>query len=778
METISIPVLVLKNLVLFPENELKIEVDGQAMLKNIALASELHHGYLLVVSIGNQEEDAIVTEKLPKYGVIAKIENILTLPSGSKRVTIVGQKRARVLEYSEDSSSRLIDAIIIKHSYQPNLSPSAIVLRKKLLKNYKLLISKSPHISNELIDLLNSHEDLGSVTDILSSILPIDHQQKIKLLSIFNPLKRAEILLEVINDELNLIELEVAIDQKLRKNIDESQKEYILREKIKIIKEELGEVNDHEVLISNLEKKVKKLRAPFVVKKRIKEEISRYQLMNPNSPEYSSVYNYIELLLDLPWYETSTDESNLEAIKNSLDESHNGLTDIKERIIEYIAVKSQNIKLKNPILCLVGPPGTGKTTLAMSIAKSLNRKFVKMSVGGLHDEAEIFGHRKAYIGAAPGKIITNIKKAGVNNPVFLIDEIDKITSDFKGDPASALLDVLDPEQNHLFTDLYLDLSFNLSRTMFITTANYINDIPEPLRDRLEIIQLSSYTIFEKETIASSHIIPEIITSYKLTDKLVFEKSAITKLIEEYTYEAGVRKLNEQINKIARKVVVKNSPEKIIITKDNLEEYLGIAPNPSDYYDFKPVVGTVNMLAVAGYGGVCFPVEVILYPGKGKLILTGSIGKSMRESIDVIISYLKKRAKDLKINPEIFNNNDIHIHGMLTDIPKDGASAGIAICTALYSALTNRVISHEIAMTGELSLNGDIIPIGGVKEKLIAAFNRNVKNVFLSSKNRPNVSKVPAEVLAGLNIIYVDHMDQIIEYFNKSSRKRTTITRIK
>lgn len=778
MVTISIPVLVLKNLVLFPENELKIEVNGQVMLQNIAVAQESHHGYLLVASISGNNDQTPVIDELPKYGVIAKIENIITLPNGSKRITIVGEKRTRVLTYSEDPDTHLIAAVIRKNHYQPTPSQTAVALRNKIISHYKLLISKSPHISNELIDVLNSHSQLDAVTDILSSVLPIDHQQKLKLLSIFNPLKRAEILLNIINDEINLIELEIALDNKLRKNIDESQKEFILREKVKIIKEELGEVNEHEALIASLEKRVKKLRAPFVVKKRIKEEISRYGMMNPNSPEYSSVYNYIELLLDLPWYESSIDEVDLLKIKKSLDESHSGLEDIKERIVEYIAVKSQNIKLKNPILCLVGPPGTGKTTLAMSIAKSLNRKFVKMSVGGLHDEAEIFGHRKAYIGAAPGKIITNIKKAGVNNPVFLIDEIDKLTNDFKGDPASALLDVLDPEQNHLFTDLYLDLSFNLSRTMFITTANYINDIPEPLRDRLEIIQLSSYTIFEKSSIASNHIIPEIITSYKLVDKLIFEKSAVIKLIEEYTYEAGVRKLNEQINKIARKVVVKNSPDQIIITQDNLEEYLGIAPNPSDYYDFKPVVGTVNMLAVAGYGGVCFPVEVILYPGKGKLILTGSIGKSMRESIDVIVSYLKKRAKKLKINPEIFNTHDIHIHGMLTDIPKDGASAGIAICTALYSALTNQVISHEIAMTGELSLNGDIIPIGGVKEKLIAAFNRNVKHVFISAKNRPNVLKAPAEVLKKLDIIYVNHMDEIITYLNKPSRKKVTSSRKK
>ena len=766
MANISLPVLLLENIVLFPENELKIDLDQKDMLSTIEVAKKYHDNHILLVPDKNPDQAKL--KNLFKFGVVGKITNIITLPNGFKRITIMGRGRAKVLEYVvEDKSNNLIDAVITKVKNEPVDPKTRQDYIRKIIKDYHKLANNATYISNELLNIIENSQDLGLITDLLSSSLPFSFATKCKLLGEFNPLKRAELVLIEISQELDIIATEITIENKLKQRIDANQKEFVLREKIKILKEELGEVDDVENAIHKFKTQLNQLEASDQVKSRISDEINRLSVINATSPEYGNLYSYIELLLKMPWKVSSNDQDNLNEIINVLNQSHYGMQETKDRIVEFIAAKLNKARIKSPIICLVGPPGTGKTTIAMSIAKALNREFVKMSVGGLNDEAEIFGHRKTYVGAAPGKIIANIKKAGVNNPVFLIDEIDKITSDYKGDPASALLDVLDPELNHLFNDLYLDIPFNLKNVLFVTTANNENHIPPALRDRLEIIKITPYTIFEKEEIAANYLIPSIVTDYNLTGKLKFSASAINKIIENYTFEAGIRSLSKLIERIARKVVVEANPKTTLINPERLEDYLGKPTNPTDFYDLKPKIGVVNMLSVGGHEGLCLPVEVMLVPGEGKLITTGSIQKTMQQSIRVIISYLKSNASKYGVDPadERFKALDIHVHAVLTDLPKKGASAGVAICLALYSAVTKKVIPSDIAMTGELSLYGDIVPIGGVKEKLIAAYNNKIKLVFLPTKNKNDVKDIPAPVIEGLKIIYVNNMSEIIDYLN-------------
>lgn len=750
MVTISLPVLVLLNDLIFPQNELKLEINDPQTLKNISISKDYHNNYILVVTKMN--EDAA----LPKIGVVSQIKSMITLPNKAIKVTLLGKKRVIVNEYNNESE--VIDAEVTKIKLAIIEDTVKEAYLRKLTNLYTLLSSRAAYMSNELMDYLSNNDDLNQITDILASTLPFSNAVKRELLFELDPLKRADIIIKQMKQELDLLDIDQDIEDKLQVKINESQKEFILKEKLNIIKSELGENNNFSETIKQLRKRARGL-YPSYVKQRLNDEINRLEIMTPASLEYGITYSYISTILDLPWQKYSKYESDINQVTKQLEQSHYGLKEAKERIIEHVAALNHKAILKSPIICLVGPPGTGKTSLAQSIAKSLNREFIKMSVGGLADEAEIIGHRKTYVGANPGKIITSLKKVKVNNPVFLIDEIDKLSHNYKGDPASALLDVLDSNQNHQFTDLYVDLPFNLSHVMFITTANDINQIPVALRDRLEIIELPAYYVHEKKYIAKQYLIPNAIKNYRMENKISFTDGALNTIINEYTYEAGIRKLSNLIDQIVRKSLLEH--KKIVITKHNIAKYLKDPNYPSLYHQFDSQIGIANMLVVANYLGFCIPVEVILVPGNGQIILTGSIGPSMKESIQVMISYLKSNASKFQIDLTQFSKHDIHVHATTTDLKKDGASGGIAICIALYSALTNKPVPSDMALTGEITLHGDILPVSGLSYKLNACIKDQIKTVYVPEANQKNIKQLPTEITSQLDIIYINNIDQII-----------------
>ena len=576
--------------------------------------------------------------------------------------------------------------------------------------------------------------------------------------------------MEDINEDLKVIALEKSIEDQVEKELNDSQKEFYLREKIKVIQKELGDVNTKEDEVANLKYKLSKLKCSNKVKERIKKEISRYETVNSNSPELGTIRDYLDWMLNLPWHKFTKDIEDLSQVKRSLDASHYGLDDVKSRILEYLAVKQNTNNLRSPIICLVGPPGVGKTSLALSIAKSINRKVTKISVGGINDEAEIIGHRRTYVGANPGRIIQGIRKAGTTNPVFIIDEIDKMTKDIKGDPASSLLEVLDPEQNSKFSDHYIEEEFDLSKVMFIATANYIEQIPYELRDRLELIELSSYTEYEKLDIAKNYLIPRQLEEHGLTELQVsFEDEAILTIIRNYTKEAGVRELERLIATLLRKVVKKLLTEfdvaQYIITTTLLEEFLGKKKYQYLENQTKKQIGVVNGMAYTVFGGDILPIEVTYYKGNGKLILTGSLGDVMQESAHIALSYIKANAKEFGIDFKLFEENDLHIHLPEGAVNKEGPSAGIALATSLISVLSNKAVSGDISMTGELTLQGRVLPIGGLKEKVLGASRAGIKKVFLPKQNEPDLDEIPEEIKSNLKFVLVsNYIDVYKEVF--------------
>ena len=573
-------------------------------------------------------------------------------------------------------------------------------------------------------------------------------------------------ILEDIYKEEQIFELEREIDDRVKKKLDEAQREFILREKIKVIKEELNEKTIKENDLDSLKEKLNLLDAPSKIKTKIELEIKRYESLQPTSPEINITRNYIEWLLDLPWNKHTIDNDDLLDVKDILDKSHNGLENVKTRIVEYLAVKQVTNSLRAPIICLVGPPGVGKTSLAKSIANSMHRKFVKMSVGGVNDEAELIGHRKTYIGASPGRIISSIKKAKSSNPVFLIDEIDKMVKNFKGDPASVLLEILDPEQNKYFSDNYIEEEYDLSKVMFIATANYIEGIPEALKDRLEIVELSGYTEYEKLEIAKSHLLPNICKEHGLNyNSIVIKDEVILKIIRNYTKEAGVRELNRILSSIIRKIVTSLATSKIksnkfIIDNKKIIEYIGKPRYIDNAKNRKTKIGVVNALAYTPFGGDVLPVEVNYFKGSGKLILTGSIGDVMKESATVALNYIKSNYKKYNIKYEELINNDIHIHIPDTAVSKDGPSAGVTLTTAIISAFNKLKIDCSIAMTGEITLRGEILPIGGLKEKSIAATRNNIKKIIIPYENEKDLEEIPLEVKNNIEFILVKKYDEI------------------
>ena len=636
-------------------------------------------------------------------------------------------------------------------------------LIRKIQKRVEAYINKVPNASNSILSEISNVNSISKVSDITANYLPIDFERRLEYLNTINPYKRVIMLFEDIKTEEEIMELDKKIDVKLKKVLDDSQKEFILREKIKLIREELGDVNSKENDALMLKEKVDKLDCKDSIKNKIYNEIKKYELMNSNSPEVGVVRNYIDLMLSLPWNNKDKENDDLKVAREILDRTHYGLKKIKDRIIEYLAVKKLSNNETSPIICLVGPPGVGKTTLAKSIAEATNRKFVKISVGGVSDEAMIMGHRRTYIGSNPGKIITAIKKAKVNNPVFLIDEVDKMTRDLKGDPASALLEVLDKEQNKTFVDSYVEEEFDLSNVMFILTANYIENIPIELRDRLEIIELSSYTDFEKLDIAKDYLIKKNLEECGLTNTSIsFSDNSLLSIIRNYTREAGVRELDRTIasilRKIATNIVEGSSKKKYIINEKNITNYLGVYKY-NDNLVLENSIGTFNALAFTSFGGETLKVEVTYYKGDGKIILTGQLGDVMRESCEIALSYIKANCNSFGIDYEELSNINIHIHALDGAVKKDGPSAGIAITTAIISAFKKKKVANNIGATGEISLNGNILPIGGLKEKSIGAKKGNIDTIIIPTANKKDLEEIEDEIKNGINYIEVsNYMD--------------------
>lgn len=765
----NLPVLLIKGIILLPNNELRIEFDNDGSKTIIDVAEYFHEGKLLIVSQENVLEEKINIKQLPKIGVVAKIVHKIELPNGKIRVLINGIKRSKVIEYLNlDKPGEVLESIV---EYIPEkVIEDEPLLINKLYKEIEELVRLNSYYSNSILALIKNVTSLSKMTDIIAPFVQNEYRKlnEYKYLETIDPKVRFEMLLEEIYNQKELYRIEKKIDSKIKRNLDETQKEYLLKEKIKTIKEELGEIDTKEDEIDKLNKKVFNGKYPIKIKERLKKELKRYESIPQTSPEINVSRNYIEWLMDLPWTKYTKDNNNLNEVKKSLDKTHYGLDKIKERLIEYLAVKLMSKDVKSPILCLVGPPGVGKTSFAFSIAEALNRKFVKISVAGVNDEAELIGHRKTYIGANPGRIIQSLKKAKSKNPVFLIDEIDKMTKDYKGDPASILLEILDPEQNHLFSDNYIEEEFDLSKILFITTANYINDIPEALLDRLEIIKLNSYTEFEKLDIVKDHLLEKVLKNHGLShDKVVIKDEIILYIIRHYTKEAGVRELERQLSQIIRKIVTKLvinniKMSKIEVKLDELKLYLGKEKYFYQNTDKNNKIGVVNGLAYTPYGGDILPIEVSYYEGKGDLILTGSLGKVMKESAQIALSYIKAHYQYFNINLKELENKNIHIHVPEGAIPKEGPSAGIALTTALVSSFSKLKISSNIAMTGEITLNGEVLPIGGLKEKIIGAYRSGVKKIIFPKDNLKDLDEIPKDLKNRMEFISVKNYKEVLE----------------
>ncbi len=765
----NLPVLLLKSLVLLPHQEVKLELNNELSKKIINLASKNHKGQLLIACPKDQFEENPEVGDLPEVGVVGLIKSRIELPNGNYRVVISGVKRIKVKFYANYIlDNEVLEANTVELDLPKFDVVEEMALRRKIVELVEEYISIARYLSNSFLMALKKCDNLNDLTDMVIAHIPFSIDKKILYMEEINPLHRANALIVDLNVELQVLELDQRIEENLRLEFEKNQKEYVLKEKIREIQKELGEEDPKDNVVKDYLDLLNDLDINPKTREKFLNEIKKFEYTNDASPEASTIRNYLDLVLNLPWNRFSVDETDLTSIKKELDNSHFGLDKIKERIIEYIAVKNRNRDLKTPILCFVGPPGVGKTSLAKSIARALNREFYKISVGGLNDSSELIGHRRTYIGSCPGKIIQGIKKCGVSNPLVLIDEVDKMVRDYKGDPSSTLLDILDVEQNNAFIDNYVEEPFDLSKVLFILTANDISLIPPALYDRLEIVELASYTEFEKLDIATKYLLPSIFDEHLVSTKEVkINNDIIMEIIKKYTREAGVRDLRRQLEVIVRKIVTKSviNDEKIKVTikKKDLVDYLG----NEKFDDFENVkykgVGIVNALAYTPLGGVVMQIEANMYEGSGKRIITGSLGQVMSESIDVAISYIRNNKEFLKVNDYYFDKKDIHLHFLEGAIKKDGPSAGMAIVTALLSLILSKNIDWTISMTGEIGLKGEILKIGGLKEKIIGAYNGGIKKIFIPKSNVGDLSEIPSQIIDKIEIIPVKNYSEVYKF---------------
>ena len=742
----NIPVIILKELIILPNQEIKLELSNPISQKTVALATNKNHSEILVIAPIDTFEEEPGVDDLPKVGVIAKIKSRIAT-NGGMQVVLRGVKRVAVTKYYNGFDDILYSEIMYIDLPALVKTEEAAILRKlnSVLKEY---IDSSNHLSNDVLSVV-TNKDLNKTTDIIASFLPFDIAKKLRYMQEINPIKRAKALIVDMEEEIKILELDNELDAKVNESFNEDQRKFILREKIKIINEELGEQSTLSE-VKRFREKMDALRLPSKVAGKVDSEIKKLEFMNESSPEFSVIRNYLDYLLSLPWNKSTKETANFNKVRECLDNTHYGLDEVKSRITEYVAIKNINKDILAPTICLVGPPGVGKTSIAMSIADALNRKFYKISVGGLNDATELIGSRKTYLASSPGKIIGGISKVGVNNPVILIDEVDKMVKDYKGDPASVLLEVLDPVQNKSFVDNYLEEPFDLSNVLFILTANKQEDIPYALIDRVEVINLNSYTLFEKKDIARKYLLPKICDEHKLVEKERFSDEVILFLINNYTHEAGVRELTRVLTSLVRKMAINNIKT---INKDKIIKILG---NPK--YSVEALkednIGVASVLAYTAFGGEVTSVEVVSTAGSGKIITTGNLGNVLKESIEVIVTIVKNK---YKYN---LNKLDLHFHYLSADAKKDGPSAGLASIVALMSMYEKKKIPSDVAFTGEISLNGNILKIGGLKEKLIGAYNNGIKSVYIPKDNELDLVYLPQIIKDNMEINLISNIDEI------------------
>ena len=760
-----VPLLSLREVVLFPYMVIPLFVGREKSVRALEVAVNQEDGQLMFAT---QKEAKIVSptpNDIYSVGTIGTIVQMLKLPDGSMKVLVEGQKRAVITEFLDEDDYFAVHARYARSNHQA--SPEVLALLRGVKANFNRLARLKKGIPPEVLEDLKEMEDPERVSDSLVGHLDLKFERKQAFLEEFSPLVRLEMLMESIQGEIEIINVERKINKRVKKQVEKTQKEFYLNEQMRAIQKELGGKGEFLSEIKELEEKIGSKDLSPEAKKRAADELKKLKLMPPMSAEASVVRNYIDWILSLPWYEYTHDRVEIDDSMRILEEDHYGLKEVKERIVEYLAVQKLVGKVQGHILCFVGPPGVGKTSLARSIARSMERKFVRLSLGGVRDEAEIRGHRRTYVGAMPGKIIQSMKRVGSGNPVFLLDEVDKMSTDFRGDPSSALLEVLDPEQNNTFNDHYLDLDYDLSHVMFITTANYLPAIPPPLRDRMEIIKIAGYTELEKLQIAKRHLMEKQLERTGLKDRgVLFTDGAILRIIRQYTREAGVRNLEREIasilRKLAKDVVRKKAGSSMKITSRNIQKHLGVQKFRYEKGETEDRIGIAKGLAWTEVGGELLVIEVTVLPGRGKLIVTGKLGDVMKESAQAAVSYIRSRADILGLEKRFYQRLDIHIHVPEGATPKDGPSAGITMATALASALIRKPVKSSLAMTGEITLRGRVLPIGGLKEKILAAHRAGITEVLVPSENEKDTKEIPAKITNALQIHFVGHMDDVLK----------------
>jgi ATP-dependent Lon protease len=778
----ELPVVPLINTVLFPHMLTPLFVGRE---RSAAAVEEAMGGDRTILAVAQREQDTddVGPADLFGVGVEAHIQRVLKMPDGSTSIVVQGRRRMRVLDFAQERPMLLARVLPIYGEEEKTIAIEAMM--RAVLSLFEKVVKLSRTLPDDSYIMAMNVDEPGWLADLIASTLPLDVPRRQEILETIDPEERLRRLSIMLTQELDVLELESRIHTQVQKEVDKSQREFFLREQMKAIQRELGQEDPIQRELLELREKTLTVGMPEKVQLKATEELERLEAMSPASPEYSVIRTYLDWLLDLPWTTQTEDTYDLIEAARTLDRNHYGLPKIKERILEFMAVRQlAGPRLKAPILCFVGPPGVGKTSLGRSIAEALGRRFARISLGGIHDEAEIRGHRRTYIGALPGRVIKTMKDAGTINPVFMLDEIDKLGSDFRGDPASALLEVLDPEQNHSFTDHYLDVHYDLSKVMFITTANLLDPIPPPLRDRMEVIQLPGYTEEEKLQIARQFLVPKQLdanglandelqspgfpddraTNGKIDAALQFSEPALRQLIRSYTYEAGVRNLEREIGSICRKVarrVAEGRPFPRIVRPPLLSKYLGPPHRTHGLAELRDEVGVATGLSWTANGGDTMAIEVSVMEGKGTLTLTGQLGDVMRESAQAALSFARANAKRLGIDDRRFDKTDIHIHVPEGAVPKDGPSAGITLATALISALTSQAVKRDVAMTGEITLRGRVLPVGGVKEKILGAHRAGIRTIILPRQNERDIAEVPAHVKRRLSFVYVEYMDEVI-----------------
>lgn len=760
---VQLPLVCTRGVVVFPNQEVIIDVGREKSTRAVEEAQEKYESQVVLVAQRDLALEEPDVNDVYSYGTLCQIKHIRRM-DGYLRVKFRGMQRVELHTIINDEALMSVTAEIKTDIAQDPMEEVALV--RKIAKQFEEIEAVSQTIPKEMINELAKGVSAPMLSDQIAQLFPFTLEKRQELLETRGVNDRLYLILQEIESEKELSQIENKINDKVKTRIEESQKEYYLREKMRAIKEELGDVPDTDKDVDAIRKRLEENPYPDSIKDKIRDELSRYEMLPAASGETGVIKTYIDWMMDLPWWQKSKDNEDLNLASEILDADHYGLEKIKERILEYLAVKQMTNSLRAPIICLVGPPGVGKTSLAKSVARALDRRFVKISLGGVKDESEIRGHRRTYLGSMPGRFIQAMKKAGTVNPVFLIDEIDKMASDYKGDPASAMLEVLDPEQNSLFSDHYIEEPYDLSKVLFIATANYLENIPNALRDRLEIIELSSYTELEKIEIAKRHLVPKQIKENGLkASQLKIDDDMISFLIRYYTRESGVRQLERVIATVCRKsvlAILKDSKRSIKVTKKLVKEWLGHEKFEYGKRETKDQIGTVTGLAYTSFGGDVLQVEVNHFEGKGKLVITGQLGDVMKESATIAYDYVRANAKKYKIKPEVFEKNDIHIHVPEGAVPKDGPSAGVTLTTALVSSLSDTPVKANLAMTGEVTLRGNVLPIGGLKEKSMAAHRCGITTIVIPKANVKDLDDVPATVKESVNFIPVERVSQVLD----------------